>query len=65
MSVLSLPESLMLWGGFGGEGVIHCDFVCSEQTLMHFHAAKKADVFPSNFNNPSERVDSRVMKCSE
>ena len=39
--------------------------VCHEQTSMRCHAAERADFFIRNFNSPSERVDSRVMKERE
>ena len=39
--------------------------VSHEQTLMHCHATERVDLFLSNFNNPSERVDSRLMKERE
>ena len=32
---------------------------------MHCHAADKADLFLRNFNNPSERVDARLMRARE
>ena len=33
-----------------------------EQTSMHCGSAEKADLFLRNFNNPDERIDSRIMK---
>ena len=45
----------------GKDGVL----VCHEQTQMHCHAAERADLFLRNFNNPSERVDVRLMKERE
>ena len=41
----------------GKDGVL----VCHEQTVMHNRAAERADLFLRNVNNPTERVDTRLM----
>ena len=42
----------------GKEGIL----VCHDRAVMHSRAAERADLFLRNHNNPSERIDTRLMR---
>ncbi len=45
----------------GKDGIL----VCHERSLMHRHATESADLFRLSYDNPSTRVDSRLLKQQE
>ena len=42
----------------GKDGIL----VCHDRAVMHSQAAERADLFLRNYNNPSERIDTRLMR---
>ena len=54
MSPYKSPYSKAL----GKDGVL----VCHDCAVMHCRAAERADLFLRNYNNPSERIDTRLMR---
>ena len=42
----------------GKDGIL----VCHDRAVMHSRAAERADLFLRNYNNPSERIDTRLMR---
>ena len=42
----------------GKDGIL----VCHDHAVMHCRAAERADFIIRNFNNPSERIDTRLMR---
>ena len=39
--------------------------MCHDRAVMHCRAAECADLLLRNYNNPSERIDARLMKDRE
>ena len=42
----------------GKDGIL----VCHDRAVMHSRAAERAALFIRNYNNPSERIDTRLMR---